>query len=511
MRKICTTFLIFYLFHFGAASIVSKVFTFDNAKKVGSLVMKSYTLEKKVNDDTPEVIQALSTELNAATNNLRNLGLFVRENLDGIVLSIPEDVETATEINNDLRDIFNRIVLINGLFKSFYLEYVDKKISDTSLNVFIAKATSIDEDSPAINSFKIYSLIHPGNLGYLKPCFFSRIAQQLKTNVFQRCKKHQSPQQFLFELYDLIETVETRAFMMITTAYKLKSLKDNENLSREMQFAHNEHEKRLHDYLSDLQGVVNGASTLMFSCMPQYYSLNHLEPQLTYAVSLRPKISDYNNNMVVTGLRLVVLKGIIHIQIEEGKLGVNGDIVAGTERWIPVDDMDFASKTIHQNGVNSHMSIGTDFQTVTWWDYVETAVRTVPENCVIVGANFDTYDISDTNKKIFYLRLHYAKIVFSTGEVIPSTYSTTHEITYGWGNYEVFALNREIKSFSANSNGNENFVNLPNSYLDWQNVVGEPRIPFTGVGFKKYDNPSYGRSLSLQVSTLNLMSRIDIN
>lgn len=53
--------------------------------------------------------------------------------------------------------------------------------------------------------------------------------------------------------------------------------------------------------------------------------------------SLSPEVADVTNNKVITGLRFVKIKRVVHIQIQEGSLLPHGVVNASSLRWKPVD------------------------------------------------------------------------------------------------------------------------------------------------------------------------------
>ncbi|XP_063993522.1 uncharacterized protein LOC135171112 [Diachasmimorpha longicaudata] len=64
---------------------------------------------------------------------------------------------------------------------------------------------------------------------------------------------------------------------------------------------------------------------------------NDVDSPTTHLINLRPVTSDTEDNMVITGIKFVVHYGILQFQIQQGKLGMNGQVT--DVHWKPIDDI----------------------------------------------------------------------------------------------------------------------------------------------------------------------------
>lgn len=85
---------------------------------------------------------------------------------------------------------------------------------------------------------------------------------------------------------------------------------------------------------------------------------------------------------VVTGVRFIKIKQMIHLQVEEGELGSQGSFNESTRQWVNVPGYEFSYK-------NSSLRNNVDYHKLT---YTERAVDLdniiAPKNNLVTGKTF---------------------------------------------------------------------------------------------------------------------------
>ncbi|XP_034940225.1 uncharacterized protein [Chelonus insularis] len=491
--KIGAILLILSLFYISVAP--NPLIVIEGAITATSTVM-TITDYVKGRPVVSDILPQMADDLNALSNNLFNSGVKLRESLSGIAESIPADLEAAAEINNDVRNMYDNILNINYLFERYFYDIMDKKISTHSLGIFVNKSTSADNNGPEQSALNIYKIIHPEELSLLKPSFLKKIVTQLNTNVYQRCKRHESPQQRILKIYTLVGLAEFKAFLMTSIGYALRSSMVNENHDRDIERVKNDHIVKMQNYITLVKAAVSEAMTEVANCKPaasDKFNLWSLQ-----AVSLLPVEADFKNDMVVTGVRFNVVNRILHAQIEEAKLGPNYTTVSGTERWVPLEEMDWMSSIGGARG-------GCTLKKRTSWRkygskpicaetgsniqiYLSKTME-FPGSFAIVGVQFHKQEHIEDHKLALHLTLKMAGIT-PQGKVIPQVLPSFQE---------------------KQKDANNEYFDLVNHHIDLQSVYADPRLPLTQVEVYHREDQDPGNTVSLKLQTFNIASTIKTN
>ncbi|XP_063995013.1 uncharacterized protein LOC135172686 isoform X2 [Diachasmimorpha longicaudata] len=246
-------------------------------------------------------------------------------------------------------------------------------------------------------------------------------------------------------------------------------------------------------------------------------------------INFLPSQANIDENMVVVGMKIVKEDNVIHIQIREGKLLANGQIMRDSERWVGVRHLKLETSgsytdegVILQQGVD-YDSIHREGRRVNLDDVV------VPKGHVVIGARFQheldskIHDHNPIRLEIWSIPFDYA-----TGTLSPKEFAR-------WRSGQP-SQKRESVKFDKPMDPLQNPQNVPstkaNLYVDFQQtnpkkdagqatipfwdiqpVVTSPSFPLEGVGlFHKGDKEGqYGGYLALRLHTYNFIDKINSN
>lgn len=231
--------------------------------------------------------------------------------------------------------------------------------------------------------------------------------------------------------------------------------------------------------------------------------------------SLRPVIADVSAGKVVTGLRFLKMKRVIHIQIQEGKVQPRGSIDETSIRWRPVDTFRV-----------ENAAPGVDYHTMT---YEQRAMDLddlqAPEGYVLTGIRFRRIG-THINPEILATPLD-----METGGL-------RHEGSLWLGNDNtdaaISAPRTELKIrspdvptkttmpsepdsttdqyvFFTHSDMNKDAAQTTIPFLDAQPVAPSPPILLAGAGIYHKGRSGYGGFVALRVITYDFSNHLGFN
>ncbi|XP_034482379.1 uncharacterized protein LOC117787867 [Drosophila innubila] len=200
--------------------------------------------------------------------------------------------------------------------------------------------------------------------------------------------------------------------------------------------------------------------------------------------NLRDTISNYNNNMIVTGAYFVKYQRVFHLQLQQGELLPNGLINQSSLAWIPLESYDVTHVNI-RNGLGYH-KLTYDSRSL---DLDEISVEN--DTLVVTGARFRVVD------KHLNLEVRFSTFNFTTGRILHpevnsfwlgndkpgqklmlfdpqvSTKSPLSSLPLSKDNQFM-----EFVSSSVDKDGAQSTV----PFIDIQDVVPNPAVPLSGLG-----------------------------
>ncbi|XP_066246430.1 uncharacterized protein [Euwallacea similis] len=225
-------------------------------------------------------------------------------------------------------------------------------------------------------------------------------------------------------------------------------------------------------------------------------------------ICLKMATANSKTNRIVTGVKFVKLKQILHIQIQEGKLLPYGVIDQNTVRWVDLDTC---------NLVGSGQMLGKDYFMMT---YSQRSMALddleVDGNYVITGVGFKFTD------GVIHLQMYTNPFDWITGKI---NHRLRHSISKGIINR--FKINIEAPDIptrtklpSQSHNNINRLIEFTHSdfgkdaaqntipFLDIQEVVAEPAVPLSGVGIYYKGNEGYGGFVAPRIKTYNYGSLV---
>ncbi|KAK0078608.1 hypothetical protein PV326_009238 [Microctonus aethiopoides] len=168
------------------------------------------------------------------------------------------------------------------------------------------------------------------------------------------------------------------------------------------------------------------------SCAESAYKCNHcmcictednnLNSNAVRSFSLRLQESDINQNMIVTGLKIVKINTMIHLQIQQAKLLPNNKIDPNTKFWKPLDEI--VKLTNHSLFPNDWTKLSADE------DYLSLsfANRTInlddiilPLDYVVTGVRFGRTLSEDQQTSALRIEVKGVHVDREIGKIIPNT------------------------------------------------------------------------------------------
>ncbi|XP_034949535.1 uncharacterized protein [Chelonus insularis] len=196
-------------------------------------------------DKTPQ--KTLDT-INKVSNQLESIGINLNQRLDDLSLSIPHKIYNMIRMENDIKEMEKNMRDINNMYQLYFVHLKNESISNYTVQSFITTTTSIGDSSLMSKVENIYSLFIPGELGVIKKGGLNIFIDILK--VGKQCDDFHASHQWIYELFSLIQRVETRALVMVTTAYKMRSVLMNENHHFDINIVKNRFSQRMNNYLN---------------------------------------------------------------------------------------------------------------------------------------------------------------------------------------------------------------------------------------------------------------------
>ncbi|KAH0558222.1 uncharacterized protein LOC123271529 [Cotesia glomerata] len=143
------------------------------------------------------------------------------------------------------------------------------------------------------------------------------------------------------------------------------------------------------------------------------------------AFSLRPQVTDIDNNMVLTGIAFEKQDRLIHVQIEQGKLIKEGHIEKGSEKWVRLEQFDYTTGGSSWRGGFVRWEGSDKIEMVEEEDYVFIDanrrkihlddVKTLQDEYVVTGAKLK---VSARDRNAIALSIRLTRFNYTTGELI---------------------------------------------------------------------------------------------
>ncbi|XP_022176915.1 uncharacterized protein LOC111038214 isoform X1 [Myzus persicae] len=233
--------------------------------------------------------------------------------------------------------------------------------------------------------------------------------------------------------------------------------------------------------------------------------------------SLRPSVSNVNENMVITGVRFTKVKQMFHLQAQEGELGPRGAIIESSRRWIEVPGSEFSYR-------NKTLKDGVDYHTLTYEARIMDIDNVIaPENTVVTGLKFRKIG-SHLN-----IEVRITPFDFMTGELIEpelKSYWIGNENTELSINprTEIDINNSDLQTKSSTASepdmSSNKFLKFTHSsidrdvaqttlpFIDMQTVAPFPGVPFSGIGIYYKGTKGFGGFIGANIFTYNLSNNI---
>ncbi|MCL4119485.1 UNVERIFIED_CONTAM: hypothetical protein GTU68_019165, partial [Idotea baltica] len=123
-------------------------------------------------------------------------------------------------------------------------------------------------------------------------------------------------------------------------------------------------------------------------------------------ISLRPVVSDVAEGMIVTGIKFTKVKGVIHMQVQQGKAMAQGQVNHETLRWVEVDPIAVGTKEYVEN---------VDYFTLMYEARnIDLDHLKAPKRHVVTGVKFRMLG-SHVNMEMWVTPIN-----FTTGEMTPT-------------------------------------------------------------------------------------------
>ncbi|KAM8713659.1 hypothetical protein ACLKA7_013908 [Drosophila subpalustris] len=233
-------------------------------------------------------------------------------------------------------------------------------------------------------------------------------------------------------------------------------------------------------------------------------------PQSDRYFNLRDTISDYKDDMIVTGARFVKHQRVFHLQLQQGKLLPGGLINQSTLAWIPLQSYDVSHVDI-RNGYDYH-KLTYDSRSL---DLDEISVEN--DTLVVTGARFRVVE------KHLNLEVRFSSFNFTTGRLLRP------EVNSFWlGNDKTTEHNdkprQKLMLYDPQVSTKSSLSSLPLSkdnqymefvsssvdkdaaqstvpFIDIQDVVPNPAVPLSGLGIYHKGRKGFGGFFAPKIVT----------
>ncbi|KAI8035940.1 uncharacterized protein LOC128256687 [Drosophila gunungcola] len=232
--------------------------------------------------------------------------------------------------------------------------------------------------------------------------------------------------------------------------------------------------------------------------------------------NLRDSLSQFEQNMVVTGVRFVKVNRVFHLQLQQGELLPRGSINISSLQWQPVQAYNLSDVDI-RDGYDFH-TLSVDSRAI---DLDEISANSTDQ--VVTGVRFRIFN------KHLNLEVRFSYFNFSTGGLIePQTksYWLGDNKSHMEGDRKKLILKEsdlptasdlpslplssddqfmEFVSSSQQKDASQN--TLP--FVDVQEVVPHPPVPLAGLGIYHKGRPGYGGFFAPKVLTFDLTKIVE--
>ncbi|XP_063980706.1 uncharacterized protein LOC135164366 [Diachasmimorpha longicaudata] len=251
-----------------------------------------------------------------------------------------------------------------------------------------------------------------------------------------------------------------------------------------------------------------------------------VESRSKHFVSLRPQLTNVEDNMVVIGLAFLMKKDIAHVQIMQGQMSTEATILENSTVWMEPEDIeydrepseaDYTFKFIKrtEDGEIEQLVNDKDVAPLSWEQrrfYLDRL--TLPPNYVMTGIKFGTVD---SNARSLQLELHATQFDDETGKLDPTTgmwitpddmpYTQTPQLRQ---EHTYVGFENPVKSQQTKIDSKPyyyidmDWTNYPKDagqttipLLDAIPVYSTPFTPLSGVGLYHKREAGYGGFLTL--------------
>ncbi|XP_063995016.1 uncharacterized protein LOC135172687 [Diachasmimorpha longicaudata] len=265
---------------------------------------------------------------------------------------------------------------------------------------------------------------------------------------------------------------------------------------------------------------------------------NRANSKAKRAISFRNVQVNIHQNMAVTGVRIVQHDGMIHLQLQEGRIEAGGMIQKNSQRWLPIEKLryeaagDAGRYWIDYTRVRKDlMKVGVDF------DFITGSSRSInlddveaPKGHVVVGARFNRpKGEKDDSDNPIRLEILYKRVDYVNGKLSHSNSDNPQ-----WMGVDSKQSSRTRVKFDAPDNPLKHNLNLPtlkpNLYIEFresdtkkdagqstipfwdiQEVVTTPAFPLSGIGIfhKGHRDGLYGGYLALRLLSFDFAHNLN--
>ncbi|XP_063904379.1 uncharacterized protein LOC135123544 [Zophobas morio] len=229
-------------------------------------------------------------------------------------------------------------------------------------------------------------------------------------------------------------------------------------------------------------------------------------------INMRLVKSNITDNKVVTGLRFVKTHGIIHLQIQEGRILPHGQINIDSVRWIPVEDYNVINKTYEDD---------KDYYTLKWeqreFDLVDIFAK---EGSVVTGVAFEKFNgrlhlnvlTNPYNFKTGSLGLN---TTLQRGRVLYDKLKFSKELKLDRVDVPIrseahsnkFTTNKYVKFTNTGYEKDAGQTTVP--FFDAQPVESAIPVPLSGVGVFHKGISGFGGFIAPRIFTYNFTKHLE--
>lgn len=266
------------------------------------------------------------------------------------------------------------------------------------------------------------------------------------------------------------------------------------------------------------QHLESWSSLLFWRCNYCFCLCDEPGPLSDRYFNLRDTLSDYQNNMIVTGARFVKDQRVFHLQLQQGALLPGGLINQSSIEWIPLETYDVNHVDI-RNGYDYH-ELSYDSRSLDL-----DQITAVNDSLVVTGARFRVID------KHLNLEVRFSLFNFSTGRLVNpnvNSFWLGNNKTPGHENNpreKLVLYDPQVSTKSplqsrplSNDNQYMEFINssldkdaaqntVP--FIDIQEVVTDPAVPLSGLGIYHRGRKGFGGYFAPKIVTYNLLHNFD--